>query len=255
MAPKTKADVKAARSMAREEKESLQAAGVTKDLKKQMQGDALLCTVCVATQLGPGVCVCKGGGVKPPPGYDATAELLEAAKQRHAVKKEAEKLNMASKQGTVQASRAKNKEARDQGQISMADPGVVLQGDGTDCLTVVEFQMGKLGLSIEKNAVSSVGEAPSQALELGVKVGWVICEVNGEDVPAKKVNIMKKAAACMKEGPVKFTFRTPIADGFHHCAACDKFLEVGEFDGEELSGNGPGKQKCLGCAEFADMFG
>ena len=48
-------------------------------------------------------------------------------------------------------------------------------------------QKGKLGMSIERNAVSKIGEAPSQAADLKVQVGWVITQIDGVEVPPKKI--------------------------------------------------------------------
>ena len=50
----------------------------------------------------------------------------------------------------------------------------------------------------------------SAAEEQKIHVGWVIRKINGEEAPANKVALMKVAAAAMKQGPVKFTFQTPM---------------------------------------------
>merc|ERR1711865_103178 len=112
------------------------------------------------------------------------------------------------------------------------------QGDGVECLQVVEVAPGKLGFQLERNAVSSVG-GDGQAAELKVQKGWIIHKVNDDEVEKDKAKIAKAVAGAMKKGPVKFGFRVPITDGFQHCIGCDKFMEDGQFDGAQLEA-GPG---------------
>ncbi len=118
---------------------------------------------------------------------------------------------------------------------------------------VVQFPVGKLGMSMERNAVSDVTGEP--ALELGVKKGWVLGSVGGEAAPAEKAGISKLIMGIFKEkklGLVDFKFRVPITAGFSHCCACDKFVDEAEFDGAQLE-KGPGKAMCAGCEEIASM--
>ena len=116
----------------------------------------------------------------------------------------------------------------------------------------VEFEPGsKLGFSIERNCVSKVA-ADGPAAAKGVKGGWVIRKVAGEDAPTKKEALMKMAAAAMKKGAMSFTFQTPLGDGIetHYCKDCDKFIKTDDF-GDGALDEGPGKQICYSCAEFA----
>merc|ERR1712232_547834 len=94
----------------------------------------------------------------------------------------------AKQQGQVAKQRDKRKELRE---LEQNDLTAEFQGDGVEVLTIVEFPVGKLGMDIEKNCVCKLSEAPSTAAELGVKVGWVIQNVNGTVVGAKKATIIK----------------------------------------------------------------
>ena len=79
-------------------------------------------------------------------------------------------------------------------------------------LKTLSFKLqGKLGISLEKNVVAKVGDAGTQAAELGVQEGWVLKSVGGTDVPADKASIMKQAAAALKAAPegVDFCFEVP----------------------------------------------
>mmetsp|Transcript_13522 Transcript_13522/g.16256 ORF Transcript_13522/g.16256 Transcript_13522/m.16256 type:complete len:251 (+) Transcript_13522:101-853(+) len=248
MAPlKAKEAAKAERAAKADEKAALAAAGVTKEIKKQISGDTLLCTSCGATKLGPRVCQCKGGHAKPPGDYDTTPALVDAAKERHAMEKDAKAKAGAAKQGSVAAQRAKKKEAREN--CDLDDPDVLIQGDGDELLQVVEFEVGKLGMSLERNAISAIADAPSQAADLGVKVGWILKEVNGEEVGEKKESIMKAAAAAMKKGSVKFGFLVPRHENYHYCRGCKKFVAGDNYEESELE-KGPGKQMCYDCSLF-----
>ena len=111
MPPKAKADAKAAAAEKAAEKEALKAMGITPALKKLMSADALLCVTCSATKLGPLACPCKQAN-RPPAGYDATSVLLEAAKSRVALEKEATRLSNAAQQSNVASQRQKAKEVR-----------------------------------------------------------------------------------------------------------------------------------------------
>jgi hypothetical protein len=42
-------------------------------------------------------------------------------------------------------------------------------------------------MSIERNVVSKIGDAPSQAADLKVQVGWVITQIDGVEVAPKHV--------------------------------------------------------------------
>uniref|UniRef100_A0A7S4ETR7 Uncharacterized protein n=1 Tax=Chrysotila carterae TaxID=13221 RepID=A0A7S4ETR7_CHRCT len=231
------------------QREAALAMGLTKDMQKAISADTLLCTVCGASQLGPDTqCTCKGGRTRPPEGYDATVQLLAAAKARHAANVKAKMGASAAKQASVQAAKAKKREAKDTDGLAELDLSTIDYCE-------VEFLPGaKLGMSIEKNAVSAVADAAGgQAAALGVKVGWLIRRVNGVDVPADRTAIIKATAASMKAGPVKITFQIQLEDNTYACVSCDKFVHADEFDGDQLE-LGPGKHMCRGCAEFADMF-
>ena len=114
--------------------------------------------------------------------------------------------------------------------------------------------------SLEKNVVSAVGEAGTQASDQLVKVGWVLRSIAGTDVGTEKTAIMKAAAAALKakgaEG-ARFGFQTPLDAAAHaHCVACDKFVEVSAFEGASADlAAGPGKRTCLPCEEYAAEFG
>lgn len=245
-----KKDQKAAIAEKNAEKERLAALGLTPAFKKAIGTDILLCTECGATQLGPTICECKGGKKRPGPDYECIPQLIEAAKVRQATSKAEDMKVAAQKQGQVAKDREKR---RDEKEADKNDLEKEFQGDGVEILQMVEFPVGKLGMDIESNSVCKVSDPPCNAGELGVKVGWVIQQVNGTIVQPKKAAIIKEVAAGMKLGPVKFGFRVPITDGFHYCGNCDKFQDAANFDASQLSDKGPGKQMCSGCEEFADM--
>eukprot|EP00242_Pyramimonas_sp_CCMP2087_P017711 CAMPEP_0198210812 /NCGR_PEP_ID=MMETSP1445-20131203/22457_1 /TAXON_ID=36898 /ORGANISM="Pyramimonas sp., Strain CCMP2087" /LENGTH=252 /DNA_ID=CAMNT_0043884967 /DNA_START=191 /DNA_END=946 /DNA_ORIENTATION=- len=234
------------------EKAALQAAGITGDILKQIKADKLLCTTCKATQLGPVLkCTCKGGVTRPAADYDTIHDLADAAKARREAGKAAFQAESCLKQGAVQKEREKKKEAK--GHSYVDDPNAIIQGDGDDYIVQVPFEKGPLGMSIERNVVSKIGDAPSQAADLKVQVGWVITQIDGVEVAPKQ--ILKEAVTAMKaNGIVKFGFRAPIAEGYHHCFKCDKFLLTDEFDPPQLADKGPGKQMCSGCEDFAEMW-
>ena len=117
----------------------------------------------------------------------------------------------------------------------------------------VDFEPGKLGFAIERNAVISVTEG-GQAAEKKVKPGWVIRKVQGEEAPTDKAKLMKMVAATLKAGPITLTFQSPLEDGTHYCKDCDKFVPAVDFEDGALD-DGPGKQVCYSCAQYADMFG
>jgi len=97
--------------------------------------------------------------------YDATVQLLAAAKARHAANVKAKMGASAAKQASVQAAKAKKREAKDTDGLAELDLSTIDYCE-------VEFLPGaKLGMSIEKNAVSAVADAAGgQAAALGVKV-------------------------------------------------------------------------------------
>ena len=90
-----------------------------------------------------------------------------------------------------------------------------------------------------------------------VRVGWVLRQVNGTDVPPSKEKIMKLCASAMKAGDLTITFQTPLEkDSPHYCKDCDKFLDAGAFEGASSGLDaGPGVQVCSSCEEYGDMFG
>lgn len=223
--------------------------GLTGDIKRAIGTDVLLCKDCGATQMGPTVCECKGGKVRPPPGDDGLAELIAAAKVRLATVTAARIKESNLSAGAVAKDRAKRKEDRE---ADANDMNAEFQGDGTDVLVNVEFAVGKLGMEIEKNAVSKLTEGQAEGLK--VVVGWIIHKVGGDPVEPNKKAIGKAIMAGMKKGPVVLAFRTPITEGFHHCVSCDKFIDAAEYEEDQL-GKGPGVQMCAACAEIADMAG
>jgi len=245
-----KKDQKAALAEKNAEKERLAALGLTPALKKLIGTDVLLCTECGATQLGPTICECKGGKRKPAPDFEPTPQLIAAAQARQAAGKSLDMKANANQQAQVAKDREKRREKTE---ADKNDLSVEHQGDGIEVSQIVEFPVGKLGMDIEANCVCKVGDSPSNAAELGVKTGWVISQINGTPVPPKKAAIIKEVAACMKLGPVKFSFRVPIIDGYNFCGNCDKYQAAESFNESQITEKGPGKQICAGCEEFADM--
>ena len=230
------------------------AMGLTSTMKKQMAGDTLLCMVCQATALGPKMaCECAGGRTKPAADYDAKVELLAAAMARDKSRKDAARGAASANQGAVQAAKAKSKAERD-----TVDGLADLDLTSLDMVDKV-FEPGvKLGMSIERNCVSSVAEEGAAA-ERKVQAGWVIRKVNGTDAPANKEKLMKLCAGAMKGGgTVTLTFQTPLeAEGTStFCKDCDKFLETSAFDGATNGiDSSAGVRVCVSCEEYADMFG
>jgi len=224
------------------------AMGLTATMKKAIAADTLVCTACGATALGPKTaCECPGGRTKPAAGYDGKKELLFAAQERHRLGQQAKLAQGAAQQTSVQQAKAKQKAAQEHDAAEM--------DLSTQDLCEVNFPVGKLGMSLEQNCVSAVA-AEGAAATLKVEVGWVIRKVNDDDVPPKKEAIMKAAAAAMKAGQLKVTFQFAFEPGTHHCSACDKFVDAGEFDGASYGLDaGPGKQVCSSCEEYGDMFG
>lgn len=245
-----KKEQKAAIAEKNAEKERLAALGMTPTIKKLIGADVVLCMECGATQMGPTVCECKAGRNKPGPDDEQVPHLIAALKGRQALVKADDRKANVAKQGEVAKLREKQRESKE---ADRNDLTLEVQGDGgVELLQEVEFPVGKLGMDIEGKAVCKISDAPSNASELGVKVGWAIHSVNGTAVGAKKAAIIKEVASCMKRGPVKFGFRVPIMGGYHLCITCDKFVETEKFDDEELS-KGAGKHNCSECLEFADM--
>lgn len=239
---------KANRALKDEQKAREKSLGLTSTIKQVIGADVLLCKGCGATQLGPVKCECPGGRAKPAADDDGLEELIAAAKTRMlSVSAEVRADNM-RKSEAVAKGRANTKAARED---AANDLNAEYYGDdGVEMFQVVEFEAAKLGMEIEKNAVTKITEG--QAKGLKVEAGWVIHRVNGVDVQPEKKAIGKAIASGMKEGPVKIGFRMPLTDGFHHCAACNKFFATDSFDSAQFS-KGPGVQMCTGCEEFADM--
>jgi len=242
-----KKEQKAAIADKNAEKERLAALGMNKSMKQMVGDDVLLCTSCGATKLGPDKCECKGGVVRPGSDYCPIAQLIDAAKKRGVTVKAEQMKDAAGAQKGVAHERAKRKGEKDK-----LDLDTEFQGNDIEMLNTVEFPVGKFGMDIEKNSICKVADS-GNAHDLGVKAGWVIAKVNGENVPPNKKDIVKAAAAAMKAGPIMFGFRVAVIEGYHHCGCCDKFLEAEKFEESQISDQGPGKQVCSGCEEFADM--
>lgn len=245
----SKEEGKANRALKDAQKAREKELGLTGDIKKAIGADVLLCTSCGATQMGPTVCECKGGKVRPGSDNDGLAELIAAAKSRLA-SGAAERVREQQKgAAAVSKDRSKRKEGRE---AEANDLTAEFQGDGIEVVQNVEFPVGKLGMEIEVNAVSKVN-ADGQAKELKVQVGWIIHKVGGDVVDPNKKAIAKATMAAMKKGPCVYGFRVPIVDGWQHCKACNKFLDPAEsFDEAQLE-KGPGIQLCSACEEFADL--
>lgn len=247
-----KKDQKAAIAEKNAEKERLAALGMTPTLKKMIGDDECLCMECGATKNGPLTkCECPGGRKKPGKDDEPIPHLIAAAKARSAENKEADKAEQMRTAAEVQKQRANRKDQRN---ADKNDLETQLQGDGgVEMMQIVEFPVGKLGMDIEGNCISKIGDAPSNAADLGVKVGWVIGMINDVQVGAKKAAIVKAVATAMKAGPVSFGFRVPIVEGYTFCKSCDKFLVAAdEFEEDQLA-LGPGKQMCSPCYEVSDM--
>jgi len=89
------------------------AMGLTREMQKIIKEDTLICSACGATSLGPEIkCSCPGGKTRPGDGYDAAPQLLEAAKQRHAIVVKGKMVANAARQGSVVAAKAKKKEEK-----------------------------------------------------------------------------------------------------------------------------------------------
>lgn len=255
---RNKADDKALMAAKRENKEWELANGITKYVRSAMAGDVLMCVECKATQMGPAKCECSGGRTKPGADYDATLDLAAAAKARMSAIAAAARNAQSAAQSTVAKEKAKRKE----GGLSLAelaDQGLLIgDNDGISITEFATFVAAKLGMGLEANCVASVADG-TQAAEQCVKVGWVLRSIGGVDVATDKTAIMKAAGAALKANPngVKFGFQTPIDPKAHsYCKGCDKFVEVGEFEGASAGLDaGPGKQICVSCEEFAAEYG
>jgi len=247
-----KKEQKAAIADKNAEKERLAALGMTPAMKRQVGDDVVMCMECGMTKLGPiTVCECKGGKKRPGPSDEPIPHLIVAAQARHAAGKAEDMKANAQGQGQVAKERSKHRDARE---AEQNDLNAQLIGDGgVEMNQNVEFPVGKLGMDIEANSICKIGDAPSNAADLGVKVGWVIGTVNDIAVGQKKAAIVKAVATAMKAGgAVKFGFRVPITEGFLFCGSCDKFRDATEFEEDQVAA-GPGKQMCAGCAECADF--
>merc|ERR1719476_552719 len=109
----SKEEGKANRALKEEQKARERSLGLTGDIKKAIGADVLLCTSCGATQMGPTVCECKGGKVRPGPDNDGLPELIAAAKARLAAGA-AERMKEAQKDSAAVAkAREKRKEGRE----------------------------------------------------------------------------------------------------------------------------------------------
>lgn len=230
------------------QKEREKSLGLTGPIKQAIGSDAVLCKACGATQLGPDKCECPGGRVKLAADDDGLAELIAAAKLRMAASAVDNRTEAMRNASSVAKQRANNKTAREE---AANDLNAEYYGDdGVEMFNQVEFAVGKLGMEIEKNVITKITEG--QAAELKVEAGWVIHRVDGDDVAPDKKAIAKAISGAMKKGPVKIGFRVPLTAEFTHCAACNKFFDVGSFEEGQLE-KGPGAQMCSGCEEFAEM--
>ncbi|CAD7975822.1 unnamed protein product [Amoebophrya sp. A25] len=251
-----KTDQKAQMAATRDRKAELLAMGLTSTMKKQIGDDRLLCTVCGATSRGPDKCTCPGGSSKPSDSYDATAHLIAAAKARHEAQKSTEKEANAKNQAEKERERAKKREGA--GKIDLEQEFEDL--DGLEIRQLLQFPVGKLGMDIERNVVVKVHPLPANAAELGVKVGWVISEVDSNAVPAKKQAIVTAITKVFKSGkPCGIRFRCPAiedekADGAWFCFRCDKFLAKDAFDSSSCATKTAAQRSCASCEECADMF-
>ena len=224
-----KGSQKAAIAAKKDEHAADLAIGLNSTMAKLIKGDELLCTGCGATTMGPTVkCVCPGGRQKPDADYCCKLQLIEAAKARGAILKANALKEQARKQDEVSGARSKKRDG-----LGQIDLDIELQGDGVEMNVVVEFPIGKLGLSLERTCVSNITGEP--ALEKGVK------------------KLVARIFREQKAGVVPFKFRTPIVAGFSHCTQCDKFVDDKDFDPPQLA-KGPGRQMCAGCEEFSGMF-
>eukprot|EP00747_Dinoflagellata_sp_TGD_P223957 gnl/TRDRNA2_/TRDRNA2_95936_c0_seq1.p1 gnl/TRDRNA2_/TRDRNA2_95936_c0~~gnl/TRDRNA2_/TRDRNA2_95936_c0_seq1.p1 ORF type:complete len:343 (-),score=46.51 gnl/TRDRNA2_/TRDRNA2_95936_c0_seq1:49-1017(-) len=249
---KKKAEQKASMAAKKDLHEHLLSLGLDGTMQKAVKGDECLCIRCGATQMGPDTaCTCPGGKQRPLPSDEDQRILclIAAAKKRKELQKSARNLDNTKHQAAIQSERQKKRDAKGGQDLDDAE----IHGDrGNEIVVSVEFPVGQLGMDLQSNVVCKV----STAEELGVKKGWVVHQVEGETAPADKKTIQKaivKAFKVPKNCLVKF--RCPIAEGFHHCSACDAFLSETYFDGSELSAKGPGLQKCTGCeaaAQFED---
>ena len=115
-------------------------------------------------------------------------------------------------------------------------------------MSIATFSIGagKLGMTLEKNCVAKVGEAGTQAVTHGVQPGWVLRKIGDDNLGATETKaIMKQAAVALKGSAdgVTFVFEAPVDEGLSaHCAGCDKFVPLVQFDAEQLEA-GPGKQR------------
>mmetsp|Transcript_7999 Transcript_7999/g.19217 ORF Transcript_7999/g.19217 Transcript_7999/m.19217 type:complete len:277 (+) Transcript_7999:39-869(+) len=259
-----KKDQKAEMAATRDRKAELLAMGLTSTMKKQIGDDRLLCTVCGATSRGPIHCECRGGSSKPGTGYDATQQLIDAAKLRH----ESEKQNQQEKNQRQQAEKEKERGKRREGRGEVDLDAEYDEVDGVEIRQVITFPIGKLGFDIERNVVISAGGAGG---EMGVRVGYVICEVEGTAVrPDKKAIIAAVTKVFRNEKkPCRIKFRCPIEAGatggegeggaageakVWYCFRCEKFLESGAFDVVVMGAKNAGQRGCSSCEECADMF-
>lgn len=250
-----KKERKAAMADARADHEAKLAMGLTAAMKQAIKGDVLLCTVCKITKMGPGgKCTCKGGATKPGPDYDATAELIAAAKARHTESKKVQQKESAKVQAEVASEREKKK--TDAKLNPYGDLNAVLAALPCDVeekfekLRIVTFQSAKLGLTIEANTVSKPGKEGTQAHSLGVQPGWVISRVNADQVAADKAAILATVQKATAAGPtITFEFRVPNP-GCYICMGCNIALKEERFNPVQLSPEGefgPGKYKCKLC--------
>eukprot|EP00457_Paulinella_chromatophora_P005841 gb/GEZN01005858.1/.p1 GENE.gb/GEZN01005858.1/~~gb/GEZN01005858.1/.p1 ORF type:complete len:365 (-),score=72.31 gb/GEZN01005858.1/:153-1247(-) len=124
----------------------------------------------------------------------------------------------------------------------------------TETQSVIKFEPGKLGLSLESNAVSKAPAPESQAAQLGVCVGWVLHSVNGATVPADKKVILEKIGSESAKGTkaVKVTFRLGVSPDHHHCLQCNKFRTEDSFSPSQIRNKVPGKRRCKSCVAEAE---
>jgi len=259
-----KKEQKAAVAAARDKKAELLAMGLNSTMKKLIGDDQLLCTACGATSRG-GVasrCECKGGVTRPGPDFDAIPFLIAAAKVRHEAEKAVQQAANVRQQAEKQQERGKRREGKAELDLDAEFEEV----DGVEVRQLFQLPVGKLGMDIERNVVVKVNDENSNAKDLGIKVGWVITEVNGKQVRGDKKAIIAAITTVFKGGePCPIRFRCPLIDGNDgngttgsstcwYCFRCEKFLEQAMFDVGVMGSKNHGQRSCSSCEDCADMF-
>lgn len=234
------------------------AIGLNSGVRKLIGDDEVLCMECLVTKNGPdSVCSCKGGRSKPSPDFDDRHALIAAAKARSALASKAKAKAAAAAQGSVQKARLETKKEKEEGSCLEADATTLIGEDANELVQRIDFEVAKMGFKIMKNAVNDLDEG--QAEGLGVKVGWVIQQVNetvitsGNSKAQPKKEIMKAITKASKEGAVfGISFRVPVTEGELYCVSCDKFLSEAKFNWDEQC-SGPGGDICKDCEAFSGM--